>query len=85
MARTVNYLLSMKIDPADQVDAGDVADIIGLSTRNAVSVYRKRYDDFPEPVFERNQCVLWLRQDIERWAAGHRRQRGPEPGTPRRR
>ena len=75
----------MKIDPADLIDAGDAADILNLSHRTAISTYRKRYPDFPAPIFERNQCVLWLRSDIVRWEAGHRRQRGPEPGTPRRR
>lgn len=71
----------------DLLDAGEVAEILGLSTRSAVSAYRGKYADFPEPYIEKSggKCILWLRSDIERWAAGHRRQRGPEPGTTRRR
>ena len=51
------------------VDATEAAGILGLSHRNSVSVYRGRYDDFPGPVVEKGRCVLWLRSDIEAWAA----------------
>ena len=56
------------IDADDLVDAGAVAEILGLSSRNAVSVYRARYKDFPEPLLHRGTCVLWLRSEIRRWA-----------------
>jgi hypothetical protein len=75
----------MKIETGDVVDPAEVAEIIGINNVNGVSVYRRRYEDFPEPVIEKGKCILWLRQDVERWAVGHRRQPGPEPGTPRRR
>lgn len=67
----VNYCFSVtdRIDPADLIDAGEVAVTLGLANRNAVSVYRKRYADFPAPRVEKGQnVVLWLRQDIEAWA-----------------
>ncbi len=54
---------------ADLVDATEVAGILRLTRRTSVSVYRSRYDDFPAPVIEKSRCVLWLRADIERWAA----------------
>lgn len=59
----------MKIDPDDLLDAGEVAELLGLSMRQAVSTYRRRYTDFPEPVVAKNngQCTLWLRTDIEAW------------------
>lgn len=60
--------MAKKIDPDDLVDAAGVAEILGLSSRNAVGVYRGRYTDFPEPAVERGQCRLWLRQNIEAWA-----------------
>ena len=75
----------MLIDTEDLCDATEAAAIIGLTSYRSVSTYRARYDDFPAPAIERGKCVLWLRADIERWSAGHRRQRGPEPGTPRKR
>lgn len=62
----------VKIDPADLIDAQSIAELLGLSTRRAVSTYRRRYDDFPEPVVDMGagRCLLWLRQDVEAWAAG---------------
>lgn len=58
----------MKIDPADLVDATEVASLLGLSHRTAVSTYRSRYSDFPEPIITKGRCVLWYRQDVEAWA-----------------
>lgn len=60
------------IDPADLIDPPEVAEIIGLGNPNGVSVYRRRYADFPVPVVEKGRCVLWLRQDVETWARGRR-------------
>lgn len=58
-----------KVDPNDLVDADDVARMIGLRNANGVSVYRSRHADFPVPVVNRGKCVLWQRQQVERWAA----------------
>lgn len=59
-----------KIDPGELLDASDVADALGLSSPRAVSVYRARYEDFPEPVVVKGsgKCVLWARSDVEAWA-----------------
>lgn len=61
-------------DPADLVDAVGVAEILGLSSRGAVSVYRSRYDDFPTPVLDlgKGRPMLWLRADVEAWAKSRR-------------
>jgi predicted DNA-binding transcriptional regulator AlpA len=55
----------------DLVDADEVATLLGLSSRNAISVYRSRYDDFPKPVVDRGtgKCRFWLRPDVEAWRA----------------
>lgn len=58
-----------RVDPDDLVDPAGVAAIIGLGNVNGVSVYRRRHDDFPEPVIERGRCLLWIRADIEAWAS----------------
>ena len=62
--------MTKPVDPAQLVDSHGVADILGLSSRGAVSVYSKRYADFPTPVVDLGvgRCRLWLRSDIERWA-----------------
>jgi len=59
----------MRVDTAHLLDAGEVAELLGLSRREAVSTYRRRYADFPGPVLEKNsgKCALWLRSDVERW------------------
>lgn len=74
--RNVNYAPSVPelVDPADLIDAGDVAELLGLSSRTAISVYRSRYPDFPAPRVERGRHVLlWLRQDVEAWCAARGR------------
>jgi predicted DNA-binding transcriptional regulator AlpA len=57
------------INPDDLLDAGEVAEVLGLARRQAVSTYRARYSDFPEPRVSKNSgmCDLWLRADIEAW------------------
>ena len=59
------------VDVDHLIDANDVAEILGLSHRNTVSVYQHRYADMPRPVreFGDRRVKLWLRPDIERWAA----------------
>jgi len=67
----------------DLIDAHDVARILGLSHRNTVSLYMRRYEDMPRPVLDlgRGRPSLWLRPEIERWharqaALGRTRPRG---------
>jgi len=59
-----------KVDLEDLIDASTVAALCGLYGPRAVSTYRSRYNDFPEPVrtSEGGRCLLWLRQDVEAWA-----------------
>lgn len=66
----------------DLIDAHDVARILGLSHRNTVSLYLRRYPDMPRPILNLGvgRPSLWLRPDVERWharqvAAGHTRPR----------
>ena len=61
--------MGLKVDVDDLVDASTVASILGLSNPNGVSVYQRRYDDFPRPLVSQGRCRLWLRQEIEAWAA----------------
>jgi predicted DNA-binding transcriptional regulator AlpA len=55
----------------DLIDAHDVARILGLSHRNTVSLYMRRYREMPRPVLDlgRGRPSLWLRPEIERWHA----------------
>ncbi|MBA2386999.1 MAG: hypothetical protein H0V69_07900 [Acidimicrobiia bacterium] len=57
------------IDADDVVDARVVAELLGLSHANSVSLYQRRYDDMPRPVIDMGQgkCKLWLRREIVEW------------------
>jgi glutathione-regulated potassium-efflux system ancillary protein KefG len=57
------------VDTDDLIDAHDVAELLGLSHRNSVSLYQRRYPDMPRPVVERGggRTKLWLRSEIEGW------------------
>jgi len=55
----------------DLLDAQGVADILRLAHRNTVSQYQQRYEDMPKPVIDlgKGRVKLWLRPEIEEWAA----------------
>lgn len=60
----------MPIEPDELLDSHDVAELLGLSSHRSVSTYRRRHDDFPEPIIEKGagRCLLWRRADVEAWA-----------------
>lgn len=64
-----------KIDIDNLMDVGQVAMLLGLSHKNSVSTYSKRYPDFPRPAIEfaDQKCRLWLRPEIEAWKRKRRR------------
>ena len=57
------------VDVDDIIDARVVAELLGLSHLNSVSLYQRRYGDMPRPVIDMGQgrCKLWLRSEIEAW------------------
>lgn len=63
--------MGRKVDLDDLVDVGVVAGILGLSHKNSVTTYLRRYPDFPRPVVEfgEGKCRLWMRVEIENWGA----------------
>jgi predicted DNA-binding transcriptional regulator AlpA len=62
--------VGVPIEPDDLLSAAEVAELLGLGSNRAVSVYRRRYDDFPGPVVVKGKCTLWLRGDVEAWRSG---------------
>lgn len=73
VSRSSTILDPMKVDPTDLLNATEVAAALGLAHREAVSTYRKRYPDFPEPLIKKGTCVLWHRPDVDAWARSHPR------------
>ncbi len=72
MDLSTTFLGMVKVDPGELIDASEVAPIIGIANPNGVSVYRRRYDDFPTPAVDKGRCVLWVRRDVEAWAKARR-------------
>ena len=60
------------VNTDDLIDAQGIAELLGLTHRNTVSGYQRRYPDMPRPVIDlgRGRPRLWSRAAIERWAAG---------------
>ena len=42
--------MGRKVEIADLIDAGEVAELLGLSRATSISVYQRRYPDMPRPV-----------------------------------
>jgi predicted DNA-binding transcriptional regulator AlpA len=66
--------MGRKVDVDDLIDTQAVAETLGLAHRNTVSEYQARYDDMPRPAVDlgRGRSKLWLRSEVEPWAAMHR-------------
>ena len=62
--------MAPQVATEDLIDAQVVAEILGLSHRNSVSLYQRRYEDMPRPVLDlgEGRVKLWLRPEIEQWA-----------------
>ena len=74
--------MGRNVDLDDLLDAHGVAELLGLSHPNTVSVYQHRYEDMPRPALDlgKGRIKLWLKPEVERWAAsqiaaGRRRSR----------
>jgi predicted DNA-binding transcriptional regulator AlpA len=59
------------VNTDDLIDAHAVARLLGLSHPHSVSGYLLRYPGMPRPVVDigGRRTRLWLRQDMEAWAA----------------
>ena len=62
--------MAPRVNTEDLIDSQGVAEILGLSHRNTVTTYLRRYPDMPRPVVELGigRVRLWLRAEIEAWA-----------------
>jgi predicted DNA-binding transcriptional regulator AlpA len=81
--------MGRKVDVDELIDTQDVAKILRLAHRNTVSEYQAKYADMPRPVIDLGggRSKLWVRQEVERWAAeraarGQTRSRRPSASTP---
>lgn len=60
--------VSPLVESTDLVGATEIAERLALAHGNLVHVWRRRYTDFPEPVAQLRQAMIWSWPDVERWA-----------------
>jgi hypothetical protein len=53
---------------SDLVGAAEIAERLELSHPQTVHLWRRRYPDFPDPIVELRQGLVWAWSDVERWA-----------------
>ncbi len=54
----------------DLVGAAEIAERLGAARPQVVHEWRHRHADFPEPVAQLRQALVWSWSDVERWARG---------------
>lgn len=66
--------MTQRVDPDDLTDSRGIAEILGLSHVNSVSLYLKRYPDMPRPVVDLGpgRARLWVRTEVAAWWTAHR-------------
>jgi hypothetical protein len=60
-----------KVAPEDLWDSHQVAEHCGWASNRVVSVYRARYDDFPDPVLEGTNGLWWDAKEVIAWRKRH--------------
>ena len=60
--------MGRRIDVDHMVGAAEIADRLGISHAQTIHTWRRRYEDFPEPVAQLEQALVWNWPDVERWA-----------------
>jgi glutathione-regulated potassium-efflux system ancillary protein KefG len=70
----------VRVEVNDLIDAHEVAELVGLTNKRAVSVYQRRYPEMPRPIVDRGdkRVKLWLRSEVAEWA----RRNASKSGTP---
>lgn len=60
--------MGRRLDADHLVGAAEIASRLGAKRHNVVHDWRRRYPDFPEPVANLRQAMVWYWPDVERWA-----------------
>lgn len=50
------------------VGSAEIADRVGVKNPELIHAWRRRHDDFPEPVAKLSIGLVWYWPDVERWA-----------------
>jgi predicted DNA-binding transcriptional regulator AlpA len=57
-----------KVDVEQLVGTVEIAQRLGAKRATVVHDWRRRYEDFPEPVARLSGVWVWVWRDVERWA-----------------
>ena len=60
--------MGKKVDVDDLVDAAEIARRLGVKRPQVVHDWRRRHDDFPQPVTHLGNSYVWLWPEINHWA-----------------
>lgn len=60
--------MGRRIDVDNLVGAAEIAQRCGVKRPQVVHDWRRRYPDFPEPVAQLRQALVWNWPEVERWA-----------------
>lgn len=60
--------MGRKVDVDNLVGTAEIAERLGVSRHQVVHDWRRRHDDFPEPVAKLKRGLIWNWPDVERWA-----------------
>lgn len=60
--------MGRNVDVDDLVGTAEIAERLGLSNLNLVHDWRRRYEDFPEPIAMVSSVHVWLWTEIRTWA-----------------
>lgn len=61
-------VMGRRIDVDHLVGAAEIAERLGVARPQVVHQWRNRHSDFPEPVAQLQQALVWNWPDVERWA-----------------
>lgn len=60
--------MGRRLDAEHLVGAAEIAARLGVKRPQVVHDWRRRYEDFPDPVAHLRQALVWYWPDVERWA-----------------
>jgi hypothetical protein len=60
-----------KVNVDDLVGAAEIAERLGYAHVESVHKLRSRHDDFPVPLKQLSQALVWDWNDVAAWAKSH--------------
>jgi len=63
------------LDVDHLVGAAEIVERLGAKNAHLVHDWRRRYPDFPQPIAQLKQAMVWYWPEVERWARATGRHR----------